>query len=354
MATRKRGLDSRKLPEDADTLAERFRAAGRRTVGGAANPNAGEVFAFQQGFDSYFNPDHLWRDGGGGKVDGASVVDAVLDDLRAGEDGRPFYAQLLLVDAHEPYDQGDAWKAWKTPEATRRIALYRAMLAHLDTHLDRLERGLAALGHGPDDTLFVFVGDHGEGLTTPAHHGWGHGNYLYPSSVHVPLVMRGPGIPAGTQVQALTSSVDVLPTVLALAKLPAGTAVDGLDQSAWATGARGPQRPEALVASFFRGIDRAALYGDTNLCQRDFGPPPAPKKKRKRPPFPDACFDWRHDPDAVVPVEDPALNARLEAAHVALIADLDARDAGQVPDATLDQVTRDALERLGYLRDSDD
>lgn len=356
MATRKRGLDTRKLPDDAVTLAERLHAAGYRTHGGAANPNAGGVFGFDQGFDAYFNPDKLWREGAEGKVDGAGVVDAVLQSLAKTEDGRPFYLQLLLVDAHEPYDQGEAWKAWSAPGVSRKVAMYRAMLAHFDAQVARLEQGLTALGHDAHDTVFVFVGDHGEGLNLPPHHGWGHGNYLYASTVHVPFVVRGPGVAPGTRIEALTSSVDVLPTTLGLVKVPSDAPTDGLDQSPWARGATGPTRPDALVTTFFKGIDRAAVYTADRSCQKSYGLAPPPKKKRKRPPFDDACYDWRADPDAVVPVDDPALMARLDAAHAAAIADLDARDAGRVPEADLDAATRSALEGLGYLRgvDADD
>jgi arylsulfatase A-like enzyme len=186
------GADDQRVPEVATTLAERFKAAGYATIGGTANPNANALFGFSQGFDSYYEASGLWRDEEV-KVPGDRVVDEVLSHVPA--DG-PFYAQVLLVDAHGPYTAGKAWYAW-APFSSGRVAQYRAQLHRLDAAFEHLVDGLAAQGHSIDDTVFVAIGDHGEGLYTPEHHGKAHGFYLYPSAVHVPWLMRGPGVARG-------------------------------------------------------------------------------------------------------------------------------------------------------------
>lgn len=59
-----------------------------------------------------------------------------------------------------------------------------------------------------------------------------HGRHLYEEVVHVPLVMKGPGLPAGRTVDDLTRSIDVLPTLLALNGWrpdPGARAMDGRD-----------------------------------------------------------------------------------------------------------------------------
>ena len=68
--------------------------------------------------------------------------------------------------------------------------------------------------------------DHGEGLDE---HGEAvHGFFVYETTLHVPLIVRGPGVTPGTQVRSLTRSVDVMPTVLDLLGLADATpAVSG-------------------------------------------------------------------------------------------------------------------------------
>ena len=53
-----------------------------------------------------------------------------------------------------------------------------------------LDEALVARGLTEENTVFIVVGDHGEGLSYPKHHGKGHGNYLYPSTTEVPWVVR--------------------------------------------------------------------------------------------------------------------------------------------------------------------
>ncbi len=73
-------------------------------------------------------------------------------------------------------------------------ALYRAGVADVDREVGRWlgrleERGLA------DETVVVFVSDHGEMLGE--HRAWGHVSHLYEQTLHVPLMLRGPGVPVG-------------------------------------------------------------------------------------------------------------------------------------------------------------
>jgi len=73
--------------------------------------------------------------------------------------------------------------------------------------LDKLdELGLA------DNTLVVFVSDHGEML---GDHGMHSKMIFYEGSVHVPFLMRFPGrIKPGTVVEEPVSTMDVFPTIL--------------------------------------------------------------------------------------------------------------------------------------------
>lgn len=66
-----------------------------------------------------------------------------------------------------------------------------------------------------DNTFLVFTSDNGFHM---GQHRLQPGKYTpYEPDVHVPLLVRGPGVPAGGEVTALTSAVDLAPTFAALA-----------------------------------------------------------------------------------------------------------------------------------------
>jgi arylsulfatase A-like enzyme len=69
-----------------------------------------------------------------------------------------------------------------------------------------------------DDTLVVITSDHGEEFLE--HGGVLHGGTQFDEVLRVPLILRGPGIPADTRLAEPVSVVDVLPTVLARLGLP--------------------------------------------------------------------------------------------------------------------------------------
>ena len=64
------------------------------------------------------------------------------------------------------------------------------------------------------DTLFIYTSDHGGML---GEHGLWYKNNLYENAAHVPLVMAGPGIPAGKVVDTPVAHVDLVATLLAWA-----------------------------------------------------------------------------------------------------------------------------------------
>lgn len=90
------------------------------------------------------------------------------------------------------------------------VAAYYGMVSFLDDNIGRVLAALSAQGLG-DDTLVVYTSDHGDNLGTRTF--WGKSN-MYEESVGVPLIMRGPGIPAGRRVQTPVSLIDAYPTII--------------------------------------------------------------------------------------------------------------------------------------------
>jgi len=103
------------------------------------------------------------------------------------------------------------------------IAQYRAGITYADDNLRALFEGLTGDGH--EDTLFVVTSDHGESM---GEHGlyYEHGG-LYDPVTHVPLLLFGPGIPAGVRVSDVVSTVDIVPTILDYAGVRAAARARG-------------------------------------------------------------------------------------------------------------------------------
>src|SRR5207344_1978346 len=72
--------------------------------------------------------------------------------------------------------------------------------------------------------------------------------FVYDTTLRVPLLMSGPGIPAGTQIREAVTLADVAPTVMRMLGAPM-TDVDGIDVSAAFSGAALPAR-ELYAESF--------------------------------------------------------------------------------------------------------
>ncbi len=93
---------------------------------------------------------------------------------------------------------------------------YLNCIADCDRHVERILQELDELGLA-DNTIVVMTSDHGE--LAGAHQMHGKGATAYKEQLHVPLVVRHPGHAgsAGKECPALTSHLDITPTILALA-----------------------------------------------------------------------------------------------------------------------------------------
>jgi len=97
-------------------------------------------------------------------------------------------------------------------------AWYDGSIRAMDFEIARLLERLDALGLR-DDTLIAFVSDHGEEFLEHGNH-W-HGHTTYGELVNVPMVINWPGVvPAGLVIDETTQSIDLMPTLLDLARLP--------------------------------------------------------------------------------------------------------------------------------------
>ncbi len=103
------------------------------------------------------------------------------------------------------------------------VAAYAANIAFADAMAGRL---LGALDASPyaENTVVVFASDHGFHLGEKQH--W-HKSTLWERATHVPLIVRGPGIEPGRACDRPVSLLDIYPTLLDMAGLPARRGLDG-------------------------------------------------------------------------------------------------------------------------------
>jgi len=181
------------------------------------------------------------------------------------------------------------------------------------------------------------VADHGESLTEHDYL-FDHGDYLYDASLRVPLIARLPGtVLAGQRVPCQVSTVDVAPTLLALAGLDDGVARDGrslLSVLAGATCSEGDMLSTTVAGRMVEvpPVDHALRGHGRKLIQHEQGGV--------------ELFDLRADPG-----ETRELSASEPQQARALGLVLEARLEGQaeIQAPSQDEGTQDALRALGYI-----
>jgi arylsulfatase A-like enzyme len=118
---------------------------------------------------------------------------------------QPFFLWVHYYDPHQPFQPPVPY------DDLFAASPYDGEIAYADESLGTLLDSLRSL-EVYDRTLVVLTADHGEGLGD--HGELTHSYLLYDSTLRVPLVMRGPGLPAGHRAPGRVRLVDVAPTIL--------------------------------------------------------------------------------------------------------------------------------------------
>ena len=201
------------MGEGVPTLATIYKAAGFATGAFVSAFPLDRRFGLAAGFDVYGD---RWARGPDGRPAderaGQLTVDEALAWRRTTGGARTFL-WVHLFEPHAPY--GDA--ASGRPLSDR----YDDEIAEADRQVGRL---LDGLGAARAETLIVVTADHGEAF---GEHGEiGHSLFVYDTTLHVPLILQGPGAARGLLPNPV-SLVDIAPTVLAAAEVPAPASLDG-------------------------------------------------------------------------------------------------------------------------------
>jgi arylsulfatase A-like enzyme/Flp pilus assembly protein TadD len=321
------------LPDEAETLAETLHDAGWTTGAFVSAAPLHGSFGVGQGFDRYDDAFLTVPEGGTvmSRLDhdqriATDVTTLALDWIRGAAAGdAPYFAWVHYFDPHSPYTP-PAEFATGDP-----LADYGGEIAYVDSEIARL---LAAVGDG---ALVVVVADHGESLGE--HEELTHGFFTYESALHVPWVLRGPGVPHARRVETPVSLVGVTPTILDLLDVAGPAGLDG-------TSAR------ALFAADAPD-DAAPVYAEALFPRLHFGWAATRSVREGKWKLIDApepeLYDLAADPDELrnLAADHPD---RVDALRADLLEHANRGGALPVADAGgIDPAMKERLEGLGYL-----
>lgn len=171
-------------------------------------------------------------------------------------------------------------KPLKEDELRAEIAVYLACVSNIDAQIGRITAALRETGQY-DNTVIIFSSD--QGLALGSHGLLGKQN-LYEHTFCVPLIFRGPGIPAGKRSAADCYLRDLFPTVCGLAGIAVPPTVESRSLAPILKGSTEPVHP--FVTGYFTDTQRALRQGDWKLIHY----PRIPKTQ---------LFNLHDDPDEI-------------------------------------------------------
>ena len=219
----------------AQTLAEVFKKNGYITGGFTGDAGVSGQFGYKNGFDIYIDDTTF------GSIENSSKN--ALDWLNKNK-GKKFFVFLHGYDAHGQFKTKPDYKGMFTntdytgryrgtpaeeaflreEQLTKGInltpqdvafwkSLYDSKIRDGDDRFAKFWEEIKKMGLDKN-TIIVILSDHGEEYYQ--HEGIDHGHTLYDELVHVPFVIKIPGMPGGEKISNQVSSLDVAPTLLSL------------------------------------------------------------------------------------------------------------------------------------------
>ncbi|MBN2053752.1 sulfatase [bacterium] len=254
-------IDHHKGSWTTPTMAELLSEAGYRTAAFVGGGYVSKDWNLDRGF-------HIFQSHG--REFAQNMPPAVSYITSAGRD-KPFFVFIHSFDVHNPfispYPYGNLFVENDQSHFIDHRAIpcysslngaadlnfyldeYNGCLRHADSYIDLLLRTLKEKDL-LDRTILIVTADHGEEFMD--HGAFDHSFLsLFEPDIGIPLIVRGPGIPAGKLAGKPVQSVDILPWLLAYLGIPGPERLDGTDLFA-------PDNPDSDVVLsenlFFRQL----------------------------------------------------------------------------------------------------
>lgn len=315
------------LPNSQTTLAEILQGRGWDTAAFVGASVLKKSFGFGQGFAVY--DDEMPKPDANHPVEfperrAGDVVDRATRWLDA-QSGKPFFLWVHVFDPHSPYDPPPPFRQKYSEN------LYDGEVAYTDQQLGRLFEAVERRSN----TLVAVMADHGESLSE--HGEFTHGIFLYDSTLRVPFLLAGPGVPSGLRVKPQVRGVDLLPTVLELMGSAVPPGVQGASLVPTFTG-KAPAAEDSYLETLFPRINMA--WAELRGIRTN-------RWKYIRAPKPE-LYDL---------VQDPAETTNVIGKHAPEVQQLEAKlnavSGGGAPEKVetemVNQKTLQQLRSLGYL-----
>ena len=304
-----------KWHSDPDSFLRSFAGGAEIFFGGMDNHWNMPVCDYPDDGRSFPEPaEHRWNPGTGGRETAMQRYDhlrrgvhsselfagAAIDFLNGWSGERPFFLYAAFTAPHDPRSAPQEFHARYKPEelhisgpvlpdhpfdngeleirdeklvshpytpekAQRERADYYAMITHFDYWLGRVIDALKG-ADALENTIIIHTADHGLAL---GNHGLMGKQNLYEHSIHVPLLVSGPGVPAGEERETMVSSPDLFPTVCDLVGVPVPGSVEGRSFAATLADANTPHREEVFAA--YKHLHRAIRRGRHKLIEYAVG-----------------------------------------------------------------------------------
>jgi arylsulfatase A-like enzyme len=211
------------LDQGFETLAEALRRNGYSTGGVTGNAWVADYLGFAQGFDEFTTLDYR----------PAALINSHAVEIikKLAGQPQPFLFYVHYMDPHGPYRPpkgllvglGEPLReAPHIPSERGQIDLYDGEIRYVDSQIGILFDQLRAWELFRD-AVIVLVSDHGEQFRE--HGETGHGQNVFNYLVHVPLILKAPGLQG--RVEEAVSILDIYPTILELTHTKPGFEVDG-------------------------------------------------------------------------------------------------------------------------------
>jgi arylsulfatase A-like enzyme len=306
------------------TLAEHLSWQGYRTSAFVSHVIFDPRYNFDQGFQDY---DYSALQGGHPhKMSTSKKISELAIAWLTENAQEPFFLWLHYFDAHAEYLRHEDFDFGEEP-----VDRYDSEIRYTDEQIGEVLQTLEELDRW-DDTIVVFVADHGEEFLE--HGRKGHTRSLYDEVIRVPLIVYVPGF-APTRVTTVVSASDLAPTLCNLVGLPTPPQFSGIPFAVDGRSFRVEKQRAVFMETLNEADKRGVRYDRWKLIQ-----------DRENAKF--ELFDLEADPGETRNVfsDHHEVAARL---HKSILEHYRRKRAvveeQQVPDRL-----RERLEALGYLR----